>query len=1249
MAAAVPYLIVGAIGLIGEWLLKPKSSAANNTQPSSMPAVNQALRGTPIFVNFGQVRVSAQLTWSKNWTATRMKGGGKGAAKGGGSGGMGSAKGAGSAGQGYDYAWDIIFNFGMVDTPVLVTKAWVGGDIVNPSTVEAWNTQLFDPTRFDPLVKGTAEISATETFFAPGFVTGDARLTTWPYFQSQEGLDCAWPTTCYIGFNQLALGQTPTVPQLSLELTPAIVSGEIAFFTPNPSVYANPITTPNSTTAEGTQPYMKDATGDLWSFSFDGAHNLIVHRITDGHEISVVAATLEADYTGISGRPYNGASDFPTTVIPCPGSPYLYVTWVNIQFPSNPDTIYAMLYQITDANTLTRVGSKRMWYTGFGLSNNYPSGRAAATLANGEIATISGGRSTNTNSYIVTLPAPATVTGSDVDTGVMAAEMDQRTVQITAVGTNFFTANSNGRGFVIGFAPDGSAYIYIPKGRCQYELAHTQNAYIQTQAGTYPNGFWIKVASGVPSVQNGFLNDAGSPMVPFADAQLTSTGAAGTFYDDWSSILVTADGTIILMRSYSDTPWASKLLAFDSAGNLLAQNSTAFSDTGTFGADENINNNVFLDTSNGNLWFQLDRANGGFQDRWHVLFGTFTETNGAGTPPYIIRRILTSAIFGFQTQSLFGFTITDSTIDNASYIDAVQKCVSEGVFIAVSYTSQDSLLTVLNDLLALYAGTLAEHGGKIYFDVFRATDVPLRTIDNNHLISDGDGVAPVTVTKGAVQDGFNSVQYQFQDRSIDYKQNQVTITDEVDIDINGTRNKVYPSKFVMTGSLASQVAERALWSNLFGRDNYDFKLGWKDSDLRPGNQVTLVDSFHPSLQKGVKVVINKLQEQARGVFTAQATRVFDNHLTAGHDYINTASVDPGINAIIETAGPCDFAAYELPQEFQGANGFMYFGYNQSTLVMGAQLFISKDLGANYILSQDVQPYSISGRLAVPLPLRGPGYMERGVELYLFPTSGFSVATPSFINNYTFDDATPAIRQQGLSTIIVGSEALAMEGLTLLAENHYRIDKLYRGWGGTPITAISSGAEWHEHVSGIFAYPISQDDIGTTLFYKVAAYNFAGRAYDISSIVPKSYTIRGLHWLPRAQTPLRTFISSAVSWTNSTEFKGQFIAVPSGGCDVTLAWPAASNTDGFGSGGAGAGGFGHFIADITSPTYRVDIRSVDGTGVSSFVANTGYFNYSVAQNSADFGGFAKNVIYQVTPFTVKGDGPTSSIRSLSLNW
>jgi hypothetical protein len=211
----VPLAILG-VGLIGEWLLGPKTGSTT-AAPDGMPMLNSALRGQAIPVTFGANRVSAQVVWTKNFNAVRQQSSGKGGAKGGGSGGFGSAKGGGSAGVGYLYYWDMMFNFGMVDVPSLVTKGWLGADKLDNLTLNAITaggaSGFLDP---DPTGK-SAHMTFTEAFFSPGYVTDDVRLENWSYFESQMGFRCAWPSTTYIGFEQLELGQTPSVPQLSIE------------------------------------------------------------------------------------------------------------------------------------------------------------------------------------------------------------------------------------------------------------------------------------------------------------------------------------------------------------------------------------------------------------------------------------------------------------------------------------------------------------------------------------------------------------------------------------------------------------------------------------------------------------------------------------------------------------------------------------------------------------------------------------------------------------------------------------------------------------------------------------------------------------------------------------------------------------------------------------------------------------------------------------------------------------------------
>jgi hypothetical protein len=123
-----------------------------------------------------------------------------------------------------------------------------------------------------------------------------------------------------------------------------------------------------------------------------------------------------------------------------------------------------------------------------------------------------------------------------------------------------------------------------------------------------------------------------------------------------------------------------------------------------------------------------------------------------------------------------------------------------------------------------------------------------------------------------------------------------------------------------------------------------------------------------------------------------------------------------------------------------------------------------------VLTQDVQPYIISGLFPNTLEQRPQGYAEEFVDFYLFPTS--QTSSPTFVFSENIDDVSQALRAAGAGVFIVGSEAVAVENLTLIGQNHYRARRAYRGWGGTPITAHPANALWHYHAAGIFAHDIA---------------------------------------------------------------------------------------------------------------------------------------------------------------------------------
>jgi hypothetical protein len=1254
--------------MLGSWLYGATShSTTPGMKPQSMPNINQALRGSPVFVTFGTNRISAQVVWTKNWKATRQKSSGKGGGKGGGSGGGGSAKGGGSGAQTYTYSWDIGMSFGMPDTPSYIKRGWIGGDAIDEATITtllagfptaqsqiAQNfTGIFGPGGFGSANKPKAKLDFVEAFYGPGFETGSVDLTTWSYFQSQEGVACSWPYTIFLGLKTLQLGQTGMIPQMSFEIGP--LDGAQTTYTDNSFInMANPTDVSSST-----YPGFNNPQNQAMMVGDDGKHYVI--HLTNNKRVLYCIETdasvvLDATYTAARFSEAGSTEGTLTSfIMGAPGTPYFFI--VTITALSITYHVYICRVQIHADGSQTGVGFDASTTGGLTQPNIVVAGTANDSFA---FFAIDIGISLGNmgRPCILTLP----LSGSVDDTAVPASwELRLTTL---GFGDYFFdplcgqVARAQRAGVVINDSGLPGVVCYIGQ-----DLVDNTNSYGHAGAGnalidgaTQPMLVYSQGNSGYTDLSVKFG-------VPFADSMKKFDGSASTNYvDEYTSPSVIGEGRFLaFLRPYATKAeyYNIRLFGWNNAallaniptplgthqgrfwddvangGVLPGDRDVAYPNEIQLGYDQVTNTAILQATGYG--------APLGFAKVYSTLGSIITGSANDVTPPYIIYRILTSTVFGFNVPA--------SRVNQTSYADAVQHCVDQGILVSVTYTTEDNLLSVIDELCSLYGGFLVDDAGIIKFGVVRSTDTPDPiVIDNKRLLSPGKGQPPVMVQKGAVQDGYNKVKMNYIDRQLDYKQNQIEVSDEVDIDINGPRVKEFPATYVMAGSLANMMAERALWTNLYGRDIYSFKLGAKDAHRQPGDVITLVDSYHLLLRGGTIARIMKWKESKRLEFDVQAVQVIPYQHTANHDWTNVTSADPGNNLVSSVMPPLAQRMYEVPKEFQGAKAEVYVGYNQATAIMGAQLYLSFDAGASYLLTQDVQPYIISGMWPQGLENRPNGFCERDVEFYLMPASGFNVATPIFAQTHDLDDVSQGIRAAGGGVLICGSEALAIEELTLLGQNHYRAKRLFRGWGGTPISNHNSGTYWHYHQAGIFNYEITEDKIGTVLYYKVAPYNFAGVVTDLASLTAGSYQIKGLYWLPRVQPRDKTWVQSAINWPRSADIgdRALFNTV-SGGCDVTFTWPQAAQAEGFGAGGYGGGGYGHFAADILTPSWRVNVYSTNGFSVRSSVVNTGFFTYDLPTNSADFSGFAQDLWLQITPFTVKGDGPVADVRTLKLFW
>jgi len=346
--------------------------------------------------------------------------------------------------------------------------------------------------------------------------------------------------------------------------------------------------------------------------------------------------------------------------------------------------------------------------------------------------------------------------------------------------------------------------------------------------------------------------------------------------------------------------------------------------------------------------------------------------------------------------------------------------------------------------------------------------------------------------------------------------------------------------------------------------------------------------------------------------------------------------------------------YELPAEFQGADSHVYVGYRQQSQVMGARLYLSTD-GVTYGLVDETMPYIVSGIMADALPLRGPGYVEEGVEVYLMPdalsSGSFNPSSPLYAQNHALDNVDASGRALGTGNIWINSEMMAYEGVNLLGQNYYKFDKLYRGWGGTHIQTHNSGDTWWRHGGGVFTDIINVDKIGTLIYYKVTGFNFAGQEYSVASVNARTYQVQGTFWRPQVQAPIATYVQSPGSYlTIQSEDLGyiQRKQVVSGGSPVRFEWPQAAQEAGYGAQGYNTGLYGRFTQDTTSVSYRVEVLSNDlSTVVRCLTVDTTAYEYTTAVNSQDWNGWNGNFAVRVTPFNPYGTALRSRTKILEL--
>ncbi len=1292
-----------AIGwMVGSWLFSEGADDGNeiiDPGAQELPGINQALRGVTMPVLFGTNRCESFHTWRKNFTPIRHESkeeSGSGG-KGGGSGGGGKGGGGEEGDVSYTYTLDAMYQIGLTDGPYFMYGGWIASERLNDQSIGnisqdfgASSSLVFGRSENTPK---EASIAFAEAYYHPG---GDDS-PGWTYFHEQEGIavtDAAslgmrWTHMAWVGFRAMDLGGSPATPMLQWEIGPGqgTVELENVNFDKNDRPQAATGTFACQMTKNGrwfgAQAgttyrlfYIKD---DSTLARWDAGASYVETCLTDagidnsgtfhvGISCMIIPGTnyallLGHDDSGGSGNrhgfvlvdldTHDGSISTPFTQDNCVGAVYMKGSGTKFKhaniigigrtgLQSELSKILVVYTQMaTSSNallvlpTIAEFKTKTVNETAsasFGLrSTTLPSSLGANFPS-------SAGRRTDVNSVIFWfLPA---ISGPDFGTNMFV----YISRDIADIGTDaYITANRDAN-------PDGWV-ISLNIGQTDFTLSNLPvfAAIVERNSDFIDfDGLQVMPPTDESTGRDGEASINGQYRPEVTIQKFEGPEAAGAYVVlmhkmYYGSTEAAPFGTFARVAVYLYNPLSSK---FTKIGDPQAAIFDTVADAGQSEGDRYAwfarQTAVAFSEDTGIIRYIGNWDAGGgdpLQDHYVTAeFGTLAIGGASDvTPPYIIRQILTNPVWGMG--------LDEADIDETSYGLAVQYCEAQAIKVSTKYRREQGYMRIMDLLLSLYQGYLIRRGKDIIFGLmdFGQTSgaVPVRTLDNDHFVVE-DGKPPIEVTEGAQQDTFNRVRVNYLDRGLEYRQNFVEENDEVDQDFRGIRAREFPPQFVMSEKLARTIAIRGLWSNLYGRDVYQWTVGWKDMDLEPGDLVTLVDSFDTKLSGGVRARITTMQEKKPGEWACQGTQELE-HIVQAQELVNSSTNQSsgGFRRGV-TAEASLFSMYELPKEFQGSNPVLYTGWAQSERAAGAKLWISGD-NTTFSMASDISPHTISGIFGEALPQRPIGYVEKDIDIYLFPdvrSAAFNPASPAYVETFALEDGGETQRALGGTALWVGSEMVSYQGQTLIGENHYRFDKVYRGWGGTPIGDHASGDIFWRHGGGVFTQVYNEDKVGTIIYYKVTPYNFSGYIWPVESVDAQVHTIQGTYFRPQNPGTVHIWVDS-VDYTQTTKRGLEDIT----SLHFKAEWHDSSRCEGYGTLGYGFAGYGHFATDVLSHQWRVEVVGVGDVVVHSVVVTTPFFVYSADNNFNDNGGFRQNVAFNITPFSNFGDSLLTETISL----
>lgn len=371
---------------------------------------------------------------------------------------------------------------------------------------------------------------------------------------------------------------------------------------------------------------------------------------------------------------------------------------------------------------------------------------------------------------------------------------------------------------------------------------------------------------------------------------------------------------------------------------------------------------------------------------------------------------------------------------------------------------------------------------------------PIYDLGADDFIYEEGSQSGVEIDWADIEDSYNSVSIEYNDRSQGYNTSVQNAKDQADIDARGP----YPMSDVQvngitTAAVALDVAQLMLQRSLYIRKTYTFKTNMRYMLLEPMDLVTLTDP-NAGLSRELVRITQVSEQDDEITFTAEecpigvASAPLYNHQTPNgysQDYnVAPGSVSPPV--IFNAPGALTQTGYETWIAVAGIG--QWWG--------GCVVYVSED-NVTYQRVGIVNAPARYGALTAALPAGADPDTTNTAKVALLRgqlTSG----TQADADNW---------RQLAFIGGANGGEFISFESATLTGTEAYTLSYLRRGGYGSTSQAHVAGDVFARIDDAIARLPYDSGKVGKTVYFKFVSFNtFGGGSESLASVTAYSHVL-----------------------------------------------------------------------------------------------------------------------------------------------